>query len=196
MIQVPLHASTFGAEEEQAAIEVLRSGALTMGTRCLDFEARFAKRIGAAHALFVNSGSSANLLATFAIANAEAPLRDGKRRLEAGAEVIVPAVTWSTTGWPIVQAGAIPVLVDSDPETLQLRTDLLEAAVGPRTVAIYPVHVLHPSVSMNPLLDVARRHRLWALEDTCEALGTASAGRIAGTSGDVDLGRFFFRRDF
>src|SRR5882724_10338425 len=102
-MHVPLNASTFGDEEIEHAVEVLRSGRVTMGARCAEFEAMFAAYMSGGEAIFVNSGSSANLLAFFALANHAAPRRPGKRRFFPGAEVIVPAVTWSTTIWPIVQ---------------------------------------------------------------------------------------------
>jgi len=192
MMKIPLNASTFDEEEISAAIAVLRSGQVTMGAKCLEFEAAFAEYMGVNHAIFVNSGSSANLLAFFAFANPLVPLSDGKRRMEPGCEVIVPAVTWSTTVWPIVQAGGTPVLVDSDPETLQMRIEDLERAISPRTVAICPVHVLGNAVPMEPVLALARKHKLWVMEDTCEALGTKQNRRFVGTKGDIGTFSFFF----
>jgi CDP-6-deoxy-D-xylo-4-hexulose-3-dehydrase len=191
-LRIPLNASTFGDEEIEAAIQVLRSGFVTMGERCREFEEQFAAKLGVRNAIFVNSGSSANLLVFFALANAGLPLHEGRRRLEPGSEVIVPAVTWSTTVWPIVQAGGVPVLVDSDPETLQMDVGAVERAVGPRTVAICPVHVLGNAVPMEPVLRLASQHRLWVVEDTCEALGTRQRGRTVGTIGHAGTFSFFF----
>ncbi|HUF18282.1 MAG TPA: DegT/DnrJ/EryC1/StrS family aminotransferase [Thermoanaerobaculia bacterium] len=190
--RIPLNASTFDEDEIEAACAVLRSGFVTMGRLCGEFETAFAQHLGVRHALFVNSGSSANLLAFFALANHAAPLRGGRRRLEPGDEVIVPAVTWSTTIWPIVQAGGIPVLVDSDPETLQMDTRAAAAAVSDRTVAICPVHVLGNAVPMQPIAELARDAWLWLIEDTCEALGTRHEGRLAGTFGDLATFSFFY----
>lgn len=191
-MRIPLNASTFDSEEIEAAVEVLRSGRLTMGRLCADFEQAFADYLGVEHALFVNSGSSANLLAFFALANQDVPPRGAKRRLEPGAEVIVPAVTWSTTIWPIVQAGGVPVLVDSDPQTLQMDAKAAEAAISDRTVAICPVHVLGNAVDMGPILELAAEQSLWVIEDTCEALGTRHDGSLAGTFGDIATFSFFF----
>lgn len=187
MRKIPLNDCTFGEDEIQAAIQVLRSGHLTMGSQCDAFENRFARELGVRHALFVNSGSSANLLAFFALVN---PALKG--RCEPGQEVIVPAVTWSTTIWPAVQAGLVPVLVDSDPHTLQMDIDQVRAAIGPKTAAICPVHVLGNAVPMQPLLDLAAKHGLWVIEDTCEALGTRHQGRDAGTFGDIGTYSFYF----
>ncbi|MEK7358631.1 MAG: DegT/DnrJ/EryC1/StrS family aminotransferase [Bdellovibrionota bacterium] len=191
MIKVPLNASTFGEEEIEAAVQVLRSSFVTMGKKCFEFEDTFAEYLGVKNAVFVNSGSSANLLAFFALANPEFSMA-GKRRLMPGDEVIVPAVTWSTTIWPIVQAGGIPVLVDSDPKTLQMNLDAVKAAISPKTVGICPVHVLGNAVPMKELGAIAREHGLWLFEDTCEALGTKSDGKFVGTIGDVGTYSFFF----
>jgi CDP-6-deoxy-D-xylo-4-hexulose-3-dehydrase len=191
MIKVPLNASTFGEEEIEAAVAVLRSSFVTMGQRCFDFEDTFAKYVGVKNAIFVNSGSSANLLAFFALANSEFKM-PGKRRLTPGDEVIVPAVTWSTTIWPIVQAGGIPVLVDSDPYSLQMNLDAVKAAIGPKTVGICPVHVLGNAVPMKELNALAADKGLWVFEDTCEALGTKSDGKFVGTMSDVGTYSFFF----
>lgn len=191
-VRISLNASTFDDEEIEAACAVLRSGYVTMGRLCSEFESAFARYFGVRNALFVNSGSSANLLAMFALANHDVPLRGGKRRLSPGDEVIVPAVTWSTTIWPIVQAGGVPVVVDSDPATLQMDVDAVKGAISERTVAICPVHVLGNSVPMQPLIDLASEHGLWLIEDTCEALGTRQSGRFAGTFGDLATFSFFY----
>ena len=114
MTNMRQNAILFGEEEINAAIEVLKCGQVTMGDRCLEFEEAFANYMGVGDAVFVNSGSSANLLIFFAMANPALPNKSGQRRFTPGCEVIVPAVTWSTTVWPIVQAGGVPVIVDVD----------------------------------------------------------------------------------
>ena len=192
-MQIPLNASTFGEEEISAAIEVLRSGFVTMGKKCEQFEAAFADFMSVKNAIFVNSGSSANLLAFFAMANSECPAgMFGKKRMTPGSEVIVPAVTWSTTIWPIVQAGGVPVLVDSDPYTLQMKPDAVRAAISDKTVGICPVHVLGNAVEMRDILSIAKEKGLWVMEDTCEALGTKQDGKYVGTIGDIGTYSFFF----
>lgn len=191
-IQVPLNASTFGDDEINEAIAVLRSGRITMGARCLAFEEAFADYMNTKNAVFVNSGSSANLLAFFAMANSQVPLRGQMRRLERGFEVIVPAVTWSTSIWPIVQAGGVPVLVDSDPDTLQMDLDQVEQAIGPDTVGICAVHVLGNAVPLQRLKHICEERHLWLIEDTCESLGTVHLHKKAGTWGDMGTYSFFF----
>ena len=191
-MKIHLNANMIGPSEIEAVVEVLRSGAFTMGEKCHRFEEAFAEYLGVRNAVFVNSGSSANLLAAFALANPQVPLSQGKKRLCPGDEVIVPAVTWSTTVWPIVQAGGVPVIVDSDPQTLQMKPDQVEGAITPKTRAICPVHVLGNAVAMAPFIELARRHHLWLIEDTCESLGTLHGGRYAGTFGDIGTFSFFF----
>src|SRR5260370_19515164 len=163
-----------------------------MGGKCREFERAFGEYLGGAEATFVNSGSSANLLVFFILANHAAPQPKGKRRFVRGSEVIVPAVSWSTTFWPIVQAGGIPVLVDSDPRTLQIKPDAMHAALSEKTVAVCPVHVLGNAVPMDEVMRFAGENALWVVEDTCEALGAHYDGKLAGTVGDMATFRFFF----
>jgi CDP-6-deoxy-D-xylo-4-hexulose-3-dehydrase len=192
MKRIPLNTSTFGDDETNAVLEVLRSDRVTMGGKCHEFERAFGKYLGDAEAIFVNSGSSANLLGFFALANHAAPQPKNKRRFVSGSEVIVPAVSWSTTFWPIVQAGGVPVLVDSDPRTLQMKPDAMRTALSEKTVAICPVHVLGNTVPMDEVMRFAEETGLWVVEDTCEALGAHYEGKLVGTFGDMATFSFFF----
>ena len=106
-MKYPLHENAFSLEDINKGIEVLRSKQITMGRKTLEFEKYFANRLGVKHALMVNSGSSANLLATFAAGNL---LR--KNKFKIGDEAILPVLCWSTSLWPLVQAGLKPVFVD------------------------------------------------------------------------------------
>lgn len=191
MFQYPLNANTFDQSEIDAVLDVMQSGIMTMHHRCEQFESAFAHYVQAKHAIFVNSGSSANLLAFFALANRALPSLH-RHRLNPGAEVIVPATTWSTSIWPIVQAGGIPVLVDSDPDTLQMRVDAVEKAITPRTVAICCVHILGNAAPIDPIMQCAKAHDLWVIEDTCESLGTTHQGKKVGTWGDMGTYSFYF----
>lgn len=190
--RIPLNANSLEREEISAAKDVLDSGFLTMGKRCREFEKAFAEYLGVKHAVMVNSGSSANLLAMFALANPLLKMNDGKRPLTRGTEVIVPALTWATTIWPVVQAGAKPVFVDCDPRTLQMTPESIEAAITPQTVAIAIVHVLGGAANAVAIADIAQRHRLWLFEDTCESLGVRWDGSQAGSFGDMASFSFYF----
>ena len=171
-MRIPLNKSTVGEEERNAAKAVIDSDALTMGAQCRAFEREFANYLGVEHAVMVNSGSSANLIALFALADALVPA-DGAlpRHILPGSEVIVPALTWSTTIWPVLQVGAKPVFVDCDPHSLQMRPEAIEAAITPDTSAIVVVHVLGGAVDVAAVEAIARRRKLWLFEDTCEVAG-------------------------
>jgi CDP-6-deoxy-D-xylo-4-hexulose-3-dehydrase len=191
-ISVSLNAPTFNEDEIQSAIQVLRSGQVTMSHRCFEFENKFSKHLQINNAVFVNSGSSANLLAFFALTNPLCPVIEGRQSVHPGDEVIVPAVTWSTTIWPVVQAGLIPVIVDCDPHTLQMKPESVRKALSPRTKIICPVHVLGNAVDMDFIRDFASENKLWIVEDTCEALGTRYRDQFVGTLGDIGTYSFFF----
>lgn len=190
--RLPLTANLLGEEEISAAKAALDSGFLTMGRLCEQFEREFARYNGAEHAVMVNSGSSANLLALFALANPLLALAGKRRRIGAGDEVIVPALSWSTSIWPVLQVGATPVFVDCDPETLQLTPEAIRAAITPKTAAIVVVHVLGGACNIADIAALAVEHDLWLIEDTCESLGVLWDGRKAGTFGDLGTFSFYF----
>lgn len=131
----PLSVPLYGASEVSGALLTLLEQNVTMGAKVREFEREFAKFVGTKHAIMVNSGSSANLLALAVLSNPSLP-----GALRPGDEVIVPAVTWATTIAPILQHGCVPVLVDIDPKTLNLRPQDLGKALSSRTRAIMPVH--------------------------------------------------------
>jgi CDP-6-deoxy-D-xylo-4-hexulose-3-dehydrase len=168
-------------------VDVLLSGQLTMSEKVRQFEQEFARVVGAPYAVMVNSGSSANLLAVSAAA---APARSA--RLAAGDEVLVPAVCWATSVWPLLQHGLRPVFVDVDPRTLNVDIDDLERRVTPRTRAVFAVHVLGNSAPMAAMVNVASKHGLLLIEDTCESLGSTSGGRWLGSFGDFGTYSFYY----
>jgi CDP-6-deoxy-D-xylo-4-hexulose-3-dehydrase len=192
-MRIPLNKSTIGEEEKNAVRAVLDSDRFTMGDRCQAFEREFADYLGVEHAVMVNSGSSANLIALFVMADALIP-SDGELppRIRPGSEVIVPALTWSTTIWPVLQVGAKPVFVDCDPRTLQMQPDAIDAAITPDTSAIVIVHVLGGAVDVAAVAEIARRRKLWLVEDTCESLGVAWNGRKVGSFGELATFSFYF----
>lgn len=184
----PLVDSSYDNQEILRCIETLLSGQLTMGPRVLEFERSFANHIGAAYAVMVNSGSSANLLAVSAVIN---PLR--KKHLVAGDHIAVPAVCWSTSVWPLVQLGLKPVLVDVDPTTLNLSIDSLRAAMSRFPIrGVMMVHVLGNSTEVEQLIELVEQHELVLIEDTCESLGSAFNHQVLGTFGDFGTFSFYF----
>ncbi len=187
VLEFPLIAQSFDHTEIVAMVDTMLSGRLTMAAIVREFEARFAEAVGAPYAVMVNSGSSANLLAVAVAAN---PAREP--HLRPGDEVLVPAVCWPTSVWPILQHGLRPVFVDTDPRTLNADLASLRARVTPRTRGLMAVHVLGNSAPMDDLLAFAAEHGLVVIEDTCESLGSRAGGRCLGTLGDFGTYSFYY----
>ena len=167
---------------------------LTSGPYAAQFEHKMRKRFGSRGFLLVNSGSSANLLmlATLCARPLDARLQSkGPDRLQRGDEVITPAVTFPTTLTPIVQHGLVPVFVDCEVGTYNIDPRLIEDAVGPRTKAIFVPHTVGNPCDMATIMDVARRHNLWVLEDGCDALGSTFEGNQCGTFGHMSSLSFY-----
>ncbi len=187
-LEFPLVDSSYDNEEIISCIATLLSGQLTMSTQVREFEHQFAQYCGAPYAVMVNSGSSANLLAVSALVN---PLR--KQHLRPGDKVAVPAVCWSTSLWPIIQMGLIPVLVDVDPETLNLSIPAFKEALTRHDLrAVMMVHILGNSTRMHELMSIVREENLMLIEDTCESLGSTFAGGALGSIGEFGTFSFYF----
>ena len=182
----PLATSTWDHHELDAINEVIASNRYTMGPRVAAFERDFADLFNVSHAVMVNSGSSANLLAiACAVLNPDIDLNPGD-------EVIVPAVSWATTYYPLQQYGLRLVFVDIDIDTLNLDLDQIEAVVGPRTKAIFAVNLLGNPNDFNKMRSIADKHGLTILEDNCESLGAEFEGRATGTFGLMGTFSSFF----
>jgi len=184
---VRLHEPTFGADEIMAGLECMLTTHVTMGPKVRKFEREFADAHDMAHGVMVNSGSSANLLALATLANPET-----EDALQPGDEVIVPALSWSTTVWPIIQMGLIPVVVDIDPATLNIDPNEVEKAIGPKTRAVMIVPVYGNPCDMNAIVDICKRRNLMLIEDCCEALGASYDGKSLGKFGRVGTFSFYY----
>lgn len=182
----PLATSSWDKAEYAALDRVIESGFFSMGTEVAKFEEQFAQAMGSAHAIMVNSGSSANLIIIGALRY------HSKYNLPAGAEVIVPAVSWSTTYYPLHQYGLRQKFVDIDPDTLNYDLDALEAAIGPETRAIMVVNLLGNPNDFDRISALAETHNLSIIEDNCESLGATYNGRQAGTFGIAGSYSSFF----
>jgi len=188
---VPLASSGLEPEDINAVIETLHSNALTMGERVRAFEKEMSRYLGAEHFVMVNSGSSANL------AIIEALLRPtkGEPRLRPGDGILVPAIAWPTTIWPIIQLGLRPVFVDIDPETITID---LEAAVKVIRNSdfdirgIFPIHPLGRAMDPAALQSFCEAHSLVLVSDVCEALGSWRGGIHAGMSSLAASFSFYF----
>lgn len=185
--RIPLNIPSYNWEETYEAVESLLTTQVTMGKKVHEFERRFANYIGVGSGVMVNSGSSANLLALSVLAN---PII--KKRIKRNDEVIAPAVTWSTTIFPIINVGATPVLVDVDLETYNIDTDTIEKAITNKTKAIMPVHLLGNPCDMKRIMEIAEDHDLFIIEDACEAHGAELDGKKVGSFGHLATFSFFF----
>jgi len=188
----PLAMNPFGEEEIIAMTEVLLSGKLTLGANVEKAERMLAEKIGSPYAVMVNSGSSANLLAVSAIVNKFRPVH-----CEVGDEVLVPAVSWSTSVFPLIQCGLKPRFVDADPKTFNMSLETLEKAMRPTVKAVMAVHVLGNSICMRDLQSFVKKYNLMLVEDTCESLGSYFKDehgnqKMLGTLGDFGCYSFYF----
>lgn len=185
-MKYPLASDTWDQKEIEAIQSVIADGRYTMGPRVKKFENEFAEMFGVKHAVMVNSGSSANLLMIASL------VLDNRYDLKPGDEVIVPAVSWSTTYFPLTQYGLKVVFVDIDKDTLNIDPSKIVKAITPQTKAILAVNLLGNSCDYTALLDLANEFNLILLEDNCESLGAKWNGQMLGTIGTLGTFSFFF----
>lgn len=162
-------------EEIKAIHSVIESDMYTMGKNVFEFEKEFAKHFGSKYAVMVSSGSAANLLAVAALVYSG--------RVARGAEVIVPAVSWSTTYAPLEQYGMKLVFVDIDKETLNISVEHVKRAITDNTKMIFAVNLLGNSNEYDELLKICEEKNIILLEDNCESLGASYKGKYLGTIG-------------
>jgi len=158
-----------------------------MGNKVELFEKEFAKYIGSKYAVMVNSGSSANLLSMAVATNY---LRSNK--LNIGDKILIPAICWSTSVWPIIQMGLIPVFVDIDPLTLNMDINDCKKKITKEVKGIVSVHILGNCTNMDELMKIVRQHNLFLMEDTCESLGSKYKNKYLGTFGDFGTYSFYY----
>ena len=172
--------------EVNAINDVIKSNRYTMGSKVRQFENEFSKFFDVKYSLMLNSGSSANLLAIASL------IIDEETDLNQGDEVIVPAVSWSTTFSPISQYGLKLRFVDIDLNTLNIDENLIENAITKKTKAIFAVNLLGNSCNFKKLKDLCGKYNLLLLEDNCESLGAKYDNKFTGTIGNVGTFSFFF----
>lgn len=160
---------------------------LTSGRFTQQFEKKLAEFLGVKSALFVNSGSSANLLAFMTLTS---PLLKD-RRIRRGDEVITAAAGFPTTVAPILQYGAVPVFLDVDAGTANLDPRGLRTALSKKTKAVMLAHTLGNPFQIKEIKQFCEENGLWLIEDNCDALGSRFAGRLTGTWGDIGTSSFY-----
>lgn len=169
-----------GEEEITALAELLREGKLfryRADSECERFERRYAEHLDVNHFALTVSGTFALSAAMIAIG------------LGPGDEVLIPAHTYMATATAVLTTGAIPVIVDVD-ESVTIDPEAVEAAIGPHTKAVVPVHMWGAACNMNAIMEIARRHKLWVIEDACQGVGGGYEGRRLGAIGHI--GAFSF----
>ncbi len=160
---------------------------LTAGRYAEEFEQKFAEYLGVRYALLVNSGSSANLLAFMSLTS---PLLK-ERAIKRGDEVITVAAGFPTTVAPIIQYGAIPVFVDIELETFNIDVTILEKALSKKSKAVMIAHTLGNPFNVRVVRQFCSDHKLWLIEDNCDALGSTFEGKLTGTWGDIGTSSFY-----
>lgn len=184
----PLATSSWGKEEIDAMQRVIASGMFTMGANVQAFERDFAQYIGSQHCVMVNSGSSANLLMVAALFYTKNPML----KLQRGDEVIVPAVSWSTTYYPLHQYGLKIRFVDIDLHTLNYDLDQLEKAITNKTKMIMAVNLLGNPNDFERIQQIIGKRNIVLIEDNCESMGASYQGKKAGTFGVMGSFSSFF----
>ena len=184
---VPVSGKVLTSEDFSALVDSSLDGWLTAGRFTADFERQLAQFVGARSALFVNSGSSANLVALSGLTSQKL----GERALKPGDEVLTVAMGFPTTVNPIIQNGLTPVVVDVDLDTLDANSQRLEEAISPKTKAIMMAHTLGNPFDLDTVQRLCKEHDLWLIEDSCDALGSTYRGQRTGSFGDTASVSFY-----
>ena len=184
----PLAYNSWDQQEEDAIKNVINDGFYTMGKKVKEFEESFSKYINSKFAIMVNSGSSANLLMIASLFYT----KDNTRKLKRGDEVIVPAVSWSTSYYPLYQYGLKIKFVDIDLETLNYDLEKLKLAISDRTKVILAVNLLGNPNDFKKINELLESRSITIIEDNCEALGAEFEGKKTGSIGLLGTFSFFF----
>lgn len=184
---IPVSGKVFDNHELELLVDSSLDFWLTTGRYAEKFEKSFAKKMEMKHAMLCNSGSSANLLAVTALTSS----RLGKRALKDGDEVITAAAGFPTTVNPILQNRLVPVFVDIELGSYDSSVEKIEAAIGPKTKAIVMAHTLGNPFDIQGVMELAEKHNLYVVEDTCDAVGAKFNGKAVGSFGDLSTASFY-----
>ncbi len=184
---IPVTGKVLDEDDVLLGVDATLDAWLTAGRFANQFEHEFARYFNVPKALLVNSGSSANLVAFYALTSPKL----GDRQVLPGDEVITVAAGFPTTVNPIVQYGCIPVFVDVDIATHNVKAEDIEAAVSPKTKAIMIAHSLGNPFDLDEVIRVAKKYNLWVVEDDCDSLGATYRGKKTGTYGDIATFSFY-----
>ncbi|SDF41911.1 lipopolysaccharide biosynthesis protein RfbH [Terriglobus roseus] len=185
--KVPVSGKVIRAEDMVAAVDATLDGWFTTGRWAKDFERKLARFVGVRSASFVNSGSSANLVALSALCSPQL----GERQLKPGDEVITVAAGFPTTVNPIIQNRLVPVFLDVTVPGYEVDTTQLEAAYSPKVKAVMIAHTLGNVFDLDAVTAFCKKYNLWLVEDCCDALGATWRGQKVGTFGDIATVSFY-----
>jgi CDP-6-deoxy-D-xylo-4-hexulose-3-dehydrase len=183
----PLLENAFTTEDILKGIEVILSKKITMSEITREFEHEFSRYIGSKYALMVNSGSSANLLAAFALTNPKK-----KNYLKRDDKFLIPAICWSTSLWPFIQAGLRPLFLDVNANNFCLDEQKINNNILQKIRLIVTIHVLGNSSNIDLISKLSRMHNIFLVEDTCESLGSRYNQKYLGTFGDFGTYSFYY----
>ncbi len=184
---IPVTGKVLDADDLLHSVDASLDGWLTTGPYGEQFEKEFAKYFGSKTSLLVNSGSSANLLAFYTLTSPNLK----ERQIKPGDEIITVAAGFPTTVNPMIQYGCIPVFLDVEIPTYNIDVTLLEEAITPKTKAIMVAHALGNPFNLAKVMEVAKKHNLWVIEDDCDSLGATYNGKKTGTFGDMATVSFY-----
>ncbi|GGF20557.1 lipopolysaccharide biosynthesis protein RfbH [Hymenobacter cavernae] len=184
---IPVTGKVLDAEDILYGVDATLDGWLTTGRFGPKFEQKLAKWFGCKSSILVNSGSSANLVAFYTLTSPKL----GDRAIKPGDEVITVAAGFPTTVNPMIQFGCVPVFVDVDIPTYNIKPELIEQAVSPKTKAIMIAHTLGNPFNLAEVMRVAQKYNLWVIEDDCDSLGATFNGKKTGTFGDLATLSFY-----
>lgn len=184
---MPVTGKVVSPEDLLWGVDAVLDGWLTTGRFAKKFERQFAKYFGSKTSLLVNSGSSANLVAFYALTSPKL----GDRQIKPGDEVITVAAGFPTTVNPMIQYGAVPVFIDIDIPTYNIKAELIEEAITPKTKAIMMAHTLGNPFNLDVVKSLCEKYNLWLIEDDCDSLGATYRGQKTGSFGDLATVSFY-----
>ncbi len=184
---IPVTGKVIDKEDLLFGVEAVLDGWLTAGRFSNEFERELARFMGARFALMVNSGSSANLVAFYTLTSPKLE----ERQILPGDEIITVAAGFPTTINPLIQYGCVPVFLDIDIPSYNIKHELIESAITPKTKAIMVAHTLGNPFNLQVVMDVAKKYNLWVIEDDCDSLGAEYNGKKTGTFGDLATLSFY-----
>ncbi len=184
---IPVSGKIIDEDDVLWGIESMMDAWLTAGRFSLKLEKELAKYFGSRYSFLVNSGSSANLLAFYALTSPKL----GEKAIKPGDEVITVAAGFPTTINPLIQFGCIPVFVDVDIPSYNIKVEDIEKAISPKTKAIMLAHALGNPFDLGAVMEIAKKYDLWVIEDDCDSLGATYKGKKTGTFGDLATLSFY-----